>query len=67
MNNLNLDMNSIGSMIRSGHFRHGVEAIIHTAPSGVVSIYRAHRLAKLITDETLMLASCLCRDTTPFR
>ena len=48
MNNRNLDMNSIGSMIRSGHFRHGVEAIIHTAPSGVVSIYRAHRLAKWI-------------------
>jgi hypothetical protein len=49
----NLDMNSIGSMIGCGHFRHGVDAVIHTAPSGVISIYRGHRLAELIRYYTL--------------
>jgi hypothetical protein len=36
--NCNLDMSHVGNMIRDGQFRHGVEAVIHTAPSGIVSI-----------------------------
>jgi hypothetical protein len=47
--NRNLDMGTVGSIIRSGRFRHGVEAVIHTAPSGVVSIFRGHRLAERIS------------------
>jgi hypothetical protein len=51
----NQDMSIVASMIRSGHFRNGVEAVIHTdtGPSGVISIYRAHRLAKWIADDGL--------------
>jgi hypothetical protein len=47
----NQDMRTAASMIRSGHFRNGVDAVIHTAPSGLISIYRAHRLAKWIADD----------------
>ena len=42
------DMVAIKGLIRRGLIPRDLEAITHMAPSGVISIFRAHRLAEWI-------------------
>jgi hypothetical protein len=42
------DMAAIKGLIRRGLIPGDLEAITHMAPSGVISIFRAHRLTELV-------------------